>query len=167
MVRMFARRAKFLFLARSVSEGDHQPTRARNEREAEAYRGSRCPRCWGDNEPSWSPSLTLFEVALFIDFRDVRATYWLPSPPRAIVSGIFFGYRGVGAASGLNSNCAVRKCTRAPGKMMCASRLAHARRDLDCSAIRSTCLQLSSALHARLCFCDLVRMDGRVREELA
>ena len=92
---------------------------------------------------------------------------WLPSPPRAIVSGIFFGYRGVGAASGLNSNCAVRKCTRAPGKMMCASRLAHARRDLDCSAIRSTCLQLSSALHARLCFCDLVRIDGRVREELA
>ena len=74
---------------RSVSEGDHQPTRARNEREAEAYRGSRCPRCWGDNEPSWSPSLTLFEVALFIDFRDVRATYWLPSPPRG---------RGVGGA---------------------------------------------------------------------
>jgi hypothetical protein len=29
---------------------------------------------------SWSPSLTLFEVALFIDFRDVRATYWLPQP---------------------------------------------------------------------------------------
>jgi hypothetical protein len=23
-----------------------------------------------------------FEVALFIDLRDVRATYWLPSPPR-------------------------------------------------------------------------------------
>ena len=58
------------FLARSVSEGDQQPTWARTEREAEAYRGSRCPRCWGDNEPVWSPSLTLFEVALFIDFRD-------------------------------------------------------------------------------------------------
>ena len=57
--KMFARRANFLFLARSVSEGDHQPTRARNEREAEAYKGSRCQRCWGVNEPSWSPSLTL------------------------------------------------------------------------------------------------------------
>jgi hypothetical protein len=52
-------RADLLSLARSVSEGDHQPTRARKEREAEAYKGSSCPRCCGANEPSWSPSLTL------------------------------------------------------------------------------------------------------------
>jgi hypothetical protein len=57
--RKMARRANFLFLARSVSEGDYQPTRARNEREAEANKGSRCSVCWGVNEPSWSPSLTL------------------------------------------------------------------------------------------------------------
>jgi hypothetical protein len=35
---------EMFFLARSVSEGDHQPTWARNEREAEAYKGSRWPR---------------------------------------------------------------------------------------------------------------------------
>jgi hypothetical protein len=50
----------FPFLARSVSEGDHEKNvAARRPREAETNANSRGPGYSGARVPSWSPSLTL------------------------------------------------------------------------------------------------------------
>ena len=70
-------------LARSVSEGDHETIvrpidRAKRAKEA----NSRC-HCYSEARgPSWSPSLTLFEVALFAVCRGLLDIEFFPSPKR-------------------------------------------------------------------------------------
>jgi hypothetical protein len=59
VTRIICPPCKISSLARSVSEGDHQPTRARNERARRKRTRFKVSACWGVNEPSRSPSLTL------------------------------------------------------------------------------------------------------------
>ena len=92
--------------------------------EAEAYKGSRCHRCWGDNEPSWSPSLTLFEVARFLAAKAIRLS--TSRCRRFAANATFFDLthgsrRGLGAvvATRLTNSTTSKLTLRARNALLC------------------------------------------------